>query len=214
MKSSEVPLLLFAKAPIAGQVKTRLTSDCSPMQAAAIAEILIEESLKAVTQFWPGKVYLSVWQQNKHPFIVKMMQRYQVELLLQTDGDLGEKMLSAFTAVGYPAAIMGCDAPLIMPQVLRQAHHFLLQGKNMIGPSEDGGYYFIGLSQAVAGLFERVSWGSELVLEETMESAARLSIELMQLPSSYDIDRWDDVMRASRQLPMLATYLNSQGLLI
>ena len=71
--NSNIPLVMFAKAPIAGQVKTRLTSQCSYEQAASIAEILLLESLTKVVNYWPGKVYLSIWQYNEHPFIRSMI---------------------------------------------------------------------------------------------------------------------------------------------
>ena len=211
-KGADIPLLLFAKAPIAGKVKTRLTTHCTPLQAAKIAEILIDRSLHAATEYWPGSVCLSVWQDQDHAFINSMLNKYGVNLISQKDGDLGEKMHGSFEEVGYPAAIMGCDAPLIPPKYFIQAYRYLELNKNVIGPSEDGGYYLIGLSAAKPDLFSNVSWGAEVVLKETLAIAREKAIELNQLPYCFDVDRWSDLMRASEAIASLKRYLVAQRL--
>ncbi len=205
-----IPLVLFAKAPIAGQVKTRLTTDCSQQQAADIAEILLKESLAKAIRYWPGKVYLSIWQFEQHPFIVSLLEQFNVELLLQSTGDLGEKMQKTFDQFGYPAAIMGCDAPLVTQETFKHTYKALSAGENAIGPSEDGGYYLIGLSQPAPVLFDGVSWGGSSVLAQTLTLASIGKIELVKLRESYDVDRWDDVLRASTEIPTLQAYLKSQ----
>jgi len=207
--SSDIPLVMFAKAPIAGQVKTRLTPHCSYEQAAAIAEILLQESLSKVVKYWPGQVYLSIWQYNEHPFIKSMIERFNIELLSQVEGDLGAKMLSTFYQLEGPAAIMGCDAPLVSEGALKLAHTLLSDDQNVIGPSEDGGYYLIGLSEPKDILFDGVSWGHDSVLKETLKLATTNHIELHKLPTSFDIDHWTDVLRASKQLPTLHTYIDT-----
>lgn len=206
-KSTEIPLVLFAKAPIAGKVKTRLTSDCSYQQAAEIAKIILEESLAKAVQHWPGKVFLSVWHFNQHPFIVSMLERYAVELLQQTEGDLGEKMQSTFEQVGYPAAIMGCDAPMVTSRTFSEAYIALQDGRHVIGPSEDGGYYLIGVSEPAPALFADVAWGTDAVLAKTLKLASQDDIELIKLPESYDIDRWQDVKKASTHITALQKFL-------
>lgn len=212
VRKSQIPLLLFAKAPIAGQVKTRLTSHCSAEQAAEIAEILIEASIRVAAEHWPGQVCLSVWQIEAHPFISKMCERYDVALLSQVDGDLGKKMAAAFEEVGYPAAIMGCDAPLITADTLARAHQCLIAEQNVIGPCQDGGYYLIGLSQSASSLFRGMTWGADTVLADTLSAAVRNNIKLVELAESYDIDRWQDLIQASGKIPALQNYLDSQGL--
>ena len=209
----EIPLLMFAKAPIAGKVKTRLTTDCSDEQAAEIAKIIMHESLHLAIQNWPGQVYLSVWHDADHPFILEMLATYNVKLLHQVPGDLGYKMSAAFDEVGFPAAIMGCDAPLVNPEMLKLAHSLLLnEQKNVLGPSADGGYYFIGLSESAKCLFEQISWGSAEVLTETLRVADQQGIKIAQLEESDDIDRWEDVKLAALTIPYLADYLRSQTL--
>lgn len=204
---TDIPLLLFAKAPISGQVKTRLMSHCSADQAAKIAEILIEQSLKLAIDVWPGKVLLGVWGAQEHPFIIEMLERYDVQLLPQVSGDLGQKMSAAFSQVGYPAAILGCDVPHIPAATLRDAYQRLIDGGNVIGPSEDGGYYLIGLSEACPSIFQNIEWGGDSVLAKTLESAAQAQLDTRLLAELFDIDRWQDVIRAAEQLDALNQFV-------
>jgi len=213
MLDKQIPLLLFAKAPIAGKVKTRLTTHCSEHQAAEIAKILIDESLKVAVHYWPGRVLLSVWQQREHIFIKDMLRKYRVELHRQVSGDLGKKMHAAFASVGYPAAILGCDTPVIEPDSLAMTHSLLSDGSNAIGPSMDGGYYLIALSQPAPALFRDIEWGKSSVFSQSMNKARESNIDVEALPKNYDIDHWQDVLKASKQIPQLKQYLLTENLL-
>lgn len=207
--SIQLPLIIFAKAPIAGQVKTRLQSHCSAAQAAEIAEILLSQTLHKATQAWPGRVILSVSLDSDHPLFRQMQQRYGVDVAVQCEGDLGAKMLGAFEEFGYPAAIIGADAPHVQSTALQQAHHALLDGRDVLGPSLDGGYYLLGLSQVQATLFSDMPWGGCDVLGITQQRAQR---EFTQLEPLNDVDHWPDVLQTAQQLPELAAYLDAQGL--
>jgi len=208
-----IPLIVFAKAPIAGQVKTRLQSHCSAQQAAEIAKLLLDECLSKVTAVWPGAIFLSVANDQQHPFILKMVDVYEVRLVQQSSGDLGEKMHSSFEEHGYPAAILGSDAPHISKAALLRSYEVLRSNANVIGPSEDGGYYLIGLSNPSGCLFEGMGWGQSTVLNSTLSMAENNSIVLEQLESLNDIDTWPDLMAAIDQLPTIKNYLVEQLLI-
>ena len=203
----DLPLMLFAKAPIAGKVKTRLQSHCSAEHAAKIAKVLLEESLIQATKYWPGKVILSVALDSEHPFLLSMCEKYSLELVVQCAGDLGQKMSATFDEFGYPAAIMGCDAPHIKAQDLQRAHQLLSAGQNVLGPSEDGGYYFIGLTSAQPVLFSGVEWGTSTVLETTLAHARKARVEFEMLSPLNDVDEWQDVQAVAKQLPNLAALI-------
>ena len=211
--SLQIPLLLFAKAPVASKVKTRLQPQCSAEQSADIAKILLQETLRKATQFWPGKVYLSVWPDQQNEFLQRMADLYTVELITQDSGDLGEKMYLAFERYGYPAAIIGCDAPHIDPLTFVQAYKYLSKGKNVIAAAEDGGYYFIGLAQPAAELFANIEWGQDEVLTQTMHRAQQQAVDFVQLKTLNDIDVWQDVIGAVKKLPALQVYLQQQNLI-
>lgn len=212
--SDSIPLLLFAKAPIAGKVKTRLMSNCSAEQAAKIAELLMEASIQRACEYWPGEVYLSAWLDLEHAFFIEMQQRYPITLVPQCAGDLGEKMRDGLARFGYPCAVMGCDAPHVLPLALKQAHDFLQTGNAVIGPSEDGGYYFLGLCGAADALFANMPWGGDQVLNVTRLRAGSMCLSLNELPELNDVDEWSDLLSAASKVPSLQAYLQAQKLFL
>jgi len=210
---TNIPLILFAKTPLLGKVKTRLQPECSTEQALAVAKILLEESIRVATRFWKGKVILSVWPTLDDDYIQKMSQAYPIELSLQTNGDLGDKMNAAFTEFGYPMAIMGCDAPHITEAALTTCYSCLVETENCIGESIDGGYYLLGLSRSCPEIFKGIDWGNETVFKQTMETAAKQLLKFKQLPNLNDIDTWQDLIGASDHLPNVYNYLSEQELI-
>ena len=202
-----IPLLLFAKAPIAGKVKTRLQSNCSAEKAAKIAEVLLEESIIKATKFWPGTVYLSVALDIEHAFLQQMLKKYSIELVSQAEGDLGAKMHHALGEFGYPAAVMGCDAPHIQSDDLIRAYSLLSEGKSVLGPSEDGGYYFIGLEKPQTALFSNIDWGTPSVLTATLKIAQTHEIDFELLKPLNDVDEWQDLVAAAEQVPSLNVFI-------
>jgi len=204
----DIPLLLFAKAPIAGKVKTRLQSHCSAEQAAEIAKVLLEESIVKATKFWPGTVYLSVALDAEHAFLKKMLKKYSIELVSQVEGDLGAKMHHGLDQFGYPAAIMGCDAPHILGHDLRHAYSALTDGRSVLGPSEDGGYYFIGLERSQVEIFSNIEWGTASVLTATLKIAEQCNIGFELLEPLNDVDEWPDLVSASEQIPSLSKFIS------
>ena len=207
-----IPLVLFAKAPIAGKVKTRLMSHCSAEQAADIAELLMEASIQRACEAWPGDVYLSAWLDLEHAFFKEMLQRYPITITQQCEGDLGEKMRHALATFGYPCAVMGCDAPHITISSLEQAYDLLRTGRSVIGPSEDGGYYLLGLCGGADVLFEAMPWGGDQVLGKTLLSASSIGLTLSELSQLNDVDEWRDLLYAAQKVPSLHAYLQAHNL--
>ena len=208
LASSSIPLLIFAKAPIAGQVKTRLQSHCSAKQAAEIAAILLQETLVKACGSWPGEVVLVAWPSAEDDAIKELSDRFRVRTADQCDGDLGDKMFGAAESFGYPVAMIGSDSPHMSVEHLTKTHESLLAGKHTLGPSTDGGYYLIGLAHQEPEVFREIEWSTETVFESTV---ARAQFNILN--SETDIDHWDDVINASTALPALAQYLVQQGLL-
>lgn len=210
--SADIPLILFAKAPIAGRVKTRLTSHCSDQQAADIASLLMQASIEKAIDAWPGKILLSAAIDIDHPFFTEMTARYEVTMVKQCDGHLGQKMRHALAQYGYPAAVMGCDVPHIPSKSLNTVHDKLLSRQSIIGPAEDGGYYILGLAASADELFKDKAWGTESVLKLTLNAAQESGVKLNQLESLSDIDEWPDLINAASQVPCLQQYLELNNL--
>jgi len=203
-----IPLILFAKAPVEGEVKTRLMPQLSAKQATQVAEVLLEETVKLASVAWPGKVVLAVWPEVSHPFILYLLKKYEIECMQQGEGDLGAKMYQAMELQGYPCAVMGCDIPHCKPEILNDSYHSLLDANNIIGLTNDGGYYLLGLQKACAALFQGVEWGSENVSKTTLTIAKQRRVSFEFLEKLNDIDEYNDLVIASSQIPALARLLD------
>ncbi len=192
----EPELILFAKTPVAGRVKTRMIPDLGEQGAANLAAALVAESVRRSVDSWPGPVSLCVWPDSRHECFETIHRRYGVTASLQSQGDLGAKMFAALDEAhqrGVAAAVMGCDVPHCPAETHRTAHAFLSQGRAIIGPSFDGGYYLIGITPPDRRCFERIAWGGSKVFDTTLKRAARAGIDLIVLQQLNDIDTMADL---------------------
>lgn len=212
MMARPVPLLLFAKAPVPGKVKTRLKPQCTDQQAAELAKILLAEAVRNATAHWPGEVVLAVWPDQDHPFIQLLSAKFGVKLVTQTAGDLGEKMHAACEQAGYPAAVMGCDAPHVSKATLNDAYHQLEQGHDVLGAATDGGYYLIGMARSCEDIFTGITWGEDKVFSDTQKKASANGIKFHALPELNDVDTWQDVLELAELLPAIKNYIVEQDL--
>lgn len=203
-------LALFARQPVAGQTKTRLQPDYPPARAAEIAAFLIRATAELAVSSWPGDVYLYGAPDAEHPLFRELARDLGIHLAAQRGADLGERMLNALRdglQRRNAAAILGCDVPHCSGVILDEANHWLAQGRNVIGPTEDGGYYFIGLTRVYPELFVDIPWGTPNVLERTLERAAGLGVEFETLPSLRDVDTAADLWRVSQDFPPLRKFM-------
>lgn len=192
----EAELILFAKTPVAGQVKTRLIPNLGEQGAARFAVALIEESARRAVEAWPGPVSLQVWPETRHECFDAIERRFGISVSLQSEGDLGVKMFQALNDAytrGAAAAIMGCDVPQCPPEIFRTAHALLHQGRSVIGPSADGGYYFIGINPPHPDCFERIEWGGSKVFDTTLKRTAAAGIDLIVMQNLNDLDTAADI---------------------
>ena len=186
-------VIIFVKAPIAGRVKTRLGADVGLARAAALFRVLtartIAESMKG-----PWQTVLAVDPpsamvgfENLWP---KTLVRYP-----QISGDLGARMGDAFKAVeNGPVVIIGADAPGLRTRHLREAFRALGDADTVFGPSEDGGYWLIGLArrQSAPKLFKNVRWSTKHALADTMKTLPA-NFKTRQLARLRDIDTVKDL---------------------
>lgn len=208
MKQPE--LILFAKQPLPGEVKTRLQPEYSAEQSAEIASFLIRATVELAVSAWPGAIYLYVWPNANHPLFHELAREFSIHLADQAVGDLGAKMCQALQQgiqrAGC-AAILGCDVPHIGWDAIDQANTWLARGRNVIGPTYDGGYYFIGLHEARPELFENIVWGSQQVLSATMTQATKLGMEFEMLKKMRDIDSASDLWLIAQKYEPLRKFI-------
>jgi uncharacterized protein len=192
-------LLIFCKAPVAGQVKTRLQPALTATQAATVHRQLTRLTLDRAFQRPLCAVQLYCSPDTNHSFFEQCAKDYPLLLSAQRGADLGERMLNAFSDAlsQYRHAILiGCDCPSLTVDDLQQALTALQNGQDaVIAPAEDGGYVLIGLNVPQPALFEDMVWGSEKVMEETRRRAKLASISLHELARQWDVDTAEDWAR-------------------
>ena len=190
---------VFAKAPIPGEVKTRLIPALGEHGAAALHRALVMHALETAVGAGIGPVELWCSPDAGHTFFAECRRRYGVTLIAQGEGDLGARMQRAFEELlgeAGRALLVGSDIPPMTPDYLRAADAALAQGHDaVLGPTQDGGYALIGLSRVDAGLFENIRWSASDVLGVTRSRIAGLGWRHLELPTLWDVDRPEDLRR-------------------
>ncbi|MDH5392637.1 MAG: TIGR04282 family arsenosugar biosynthesis glycosyltransferase [Gammaproteobacteria bacterium] len=192
----EKALIIFAKAPVAGKVKTRLIPYYSPAEAALIHQQLLEYAVANLVQLPGVDVMLHCAPDQNHHFFKYLEAEYNIKLDDQPSGDLGHKMSTALSRalLEYKKVVLiGADIPAIDIPYIESAFEKLEHQPTVIGPAEDGGYVLVGLTQSRPAMFEGVEWGSSKVLQQTIE---KLQPEMpVLLDTLWDVDRAEDVER-------------------
>ena len=188
-------LALFAKTPLPGQVKTRLSPPLTPEEGAECYRCLL---LDTVNRVRPLPYELCLCYQGDESFF--HAQTPGVTLLRQAGGGLGRRLEAAFDALSAAGhglrVVIGTDAPDLPLSFIDEAFRLLEQGSGVVfGPAEDGGYYLVGLSGVYAGLFRDIPWSGPDVLEKSLERAAEAGLTTSLLPAWYDVDDYRDLFR-------------------
>jgi rSAM/selenodomain-associated transferase 1 len=194
-------VIVFAKAPVAGTVKTRLAGALGAAGAARLAARMLESTTACALEAALGPVEVCCAPDASHPaFTALARSTPPVALTAQGDGDLGRRMQRAFEralASQARAIVIGTDAPALDAAYLRDAATALLAHDAVIGPAVDGGYALIGLRRPAAALFDGVEWSTPRVLAQTRERLGRLGWRWAELAPLHDIDEPADL----RHLP-------------
>ena len=199
IKYPDAVVLVFAKAPVAGMVNTRLIPDIGVAKATRLQHDLIHKRLASLTDAGLCKVVLYCSPDITDDFFKACTKQYSVELKNQSGVDLGEKMANAIDEQSRSynnVIIVGTDAPALDSDQVEDAIKTLNDGNDVvIVPAEDGGYVLIGMNQPHKVLFLSVPWGSERVLTKTRANVVAAGLKLTELETSWDIDRAEDYYR-------------------
>jgi len=196
---SEARILVFSKAPIPGQVKTRL---CPPLTAQAATQVhqqLTTETLTMACTEAICPVQLWCGPSPTHIFFKTLEKRFPITLKKQSGTHLGERMHHAFkTALQSTqhVILIGSDSPSLSPKILKNAITALQNNYDItLAPAIDGGYTLIGLNQPQKLLFKDINWGKEDVLNTTLKRIKTLSLNYYELPLQWDVDTPEDLTR-------------------
>jgi rSAM/selenodomain-associated transferase 1 len=197
--ANETALIVFARAPRPGTVKTRLVPLLGAAGAAALHARLVRRTLATARASGLQPLELHCAPDTEHPFLRACGVRYGAALVPQAAGDLGARMSRALqrALLGSRAAVLiGTDCPVLAVRHLRAAREALAAGNRAVfAPAEDGGYALIGLTQSDPRLFEDVPWGTAEVMAITRERLAGLGWRWHELETLWDIDRPEDYRR-------------------
>jgi len=191
--TDKLRVMIMCKAPVAGQVKTRLMRVYSADEAAAIhtamATTVIERALRLFDD-----VFIAA-DDVQHPFF----HEFSATIVAQGQGDLGARMTrvmhDAFQQGAASLMLLGTDSPHMPDARLVEAVESLNSYDVVIGPVEDGGYDLVAVNSAWP-IFADVAWSTSSVLDQTLANAKRLSLRCKLLTSSFDIDTPEDLARA------------------
>ena len=193
--------LVFAKAPRAGEVKTRLIPLLGAEGAAALHRQLVHRALVTATDAGLGPVELHVAPDTGNACLQESARHFGVALAPQRGTDLGARMSNAFDdglARHARVILIGTDCPVLTTQHLCDAHDALSRGNDaVLIPAEDGGYALIGLTRCDNALFSNIAWGGDTVLATTRERLRALKWRWHELETLWDIDRPEDYQRWS-----------------
>lgn len=201
-------LVVMAKVPRVGRVKTRLSPPLSAAQAAELNIAFLKDTLACLQQVaetqqaMPLISYTPVGEEDGFVGIVPD----DVHLLAQRGDGFGERLRTTaedLLSAGFRAVcLIDSDSPSVPATAYAQAVRHLLSGEDcaVLGPSDDGGYYLLGINAPHPRLFEEITWSTELVAEQTRQRALEISLPLYSLPDWYDVDDRRTLVRLREEL--------------
>ena len=206
-------LILFARDPVVGQVKTRLNPFLDPQTIYDLYLCFLADSIDTLCLVESADRFVGIKPSNLSGYFDRLDPSCAISVFVQEGQDLGERMQNAFAsrfAEGYgKVVIIGADSPSLPTKYIHQA--FASNRDVVLGPSVDGGYYLIGMCGNVVDLFEGVAWGGNTVLEQTRGRLERSGASLELLPTWYDVDRPEDLKFLKTHLELMAFANHGEG---
>ncbi|HRH41539.1 MAG TPA: TIGR04282 family arsenosugar biosynthesis glycosyltransferase [Pyrinomonadaceae bacterium] len=185
----------MAKVPEAGKVKTRLQPFLTPEQSAKFADCLLQDTIGKAKSL-ENKLIVAYSPPEQWDYFDRF---HNLNLIAQDGKDLGERMFNAFKfAVRKDSdsiVMIGTDSPTLPPTFIEKAFEYLEKTDAVLGKTEDGGFYLIGLRKLDLKIFADVEWSSEKTFEQTKRNLEKLGFSLAELPIWYDVDEPKDLER-------------------
>jgi len=204
MTKEKNAVIVFAKAPVPGRVKTRLCPPLSPAQAAGLYRAFILDTLEASGGVLSAELHVAYDSNGSSTNPEWLRDREPVKHFDQEGGDLGERLIHAFGRTFSEGAqkivVIGSDTPQITSALIEQAIAGLDRSDVVFGPAEDGGYYLVALKKPRPELFRKIPWSTAETLAATLRQAHSSGLKSQLLPSLPDMDTFADVAGLARTL--------------
>ena len=201
---SRPAVIVMIKAPRAGFVKTRLTPTLSDADAAALAVCFAQDTVSGASRV-ASEVIIAYAPADGRDMLEASLPN-GLHWLEQRGEDLGAR-LEAIAAKAFemgfgPLVFVGTDSPTLPPVFIATAIHSLAVAESDIalGPTEDGGFYLVGLCRSGRGIFQNVAWSTSEACAHVARNAAQLGLRLLELPIWYDVDTPADLQRLRAEL--------------
>jgi rSAM/selenodomain-associated transferase 1 len=194
-----IAVAIMAKAPRPGEVKTRLCPPLLPGEAAALYRCFLLDKISAVQALVGAQRVVAFTPDEAQAVFAALAPDFT--LVPQRGPDLGARLratLASLLEAGHSGAIaVDSDTPTLPREFLQQAVDCLSRpGPDVVlGPTEDGGYYLIGVRAAHRALFDGIPWSTSAVLEVTLRQAAAAGLQTVCMPAWFDVDTPDDLRR-------------------
>lgn len=198
-------LLVFTRYPQAGRAKTRLIPILGAEGAADLQRQMTEYTLRQVQALrQDSPLSIEVWfagsslgheEEDRHLMQAWLGTEWTYQM--QQGRDLGDRLNQAITIAFEQrmrrVVTIGTDCPGLDARLMQQAFQKLSESDLVLGPATDGGYYLVGLRQLMPDLFAGINWGSETVLQQTIDIAVSMGLTITYLDPLTDVDRPEDL---------------------
>ncbi|MGB5766335.1 MAG: TIGR04282 family arsenosugar biosynthesis glycosyltransferase [Arenicellales bacterium] len=192
-------IIVFAREPVEGSVKTRLARSIGDQEALRIYQKMVNKTVAMVARSGVAELEIYVSGDIEHPMFQSLADQYGIPIRSQTGKDLGERMFHALRQSLHYASyciLIGTDCPVMTAAYLKQAFCVLEKGLDaVLGPAEDGGYVLIGASRVDISWFIGIDWGSQNVLAQSLQKLAAGEASYEQLQPLWDVDEIEDLHR-------------------
>lgn len=200
--SHQSALIIFAKIPLIGQVKSRLQPQISPEKSLEVYCYFVEETLEKIKALSDVSIWVGCFPDCNNSWLLELSRKFNLRLFNQVGEDLGARMANAFGLLAREKfekkVIIGTDAPHLPLHYIRSAFELLEKTAVILGPSRDGGYYLLGLAGDPPSIFDGISWSTDSVFRNTIRKLEDQIIPFKLLPEWYDIDQFNDLVELYR----------------
>ncbi len=191
-------VIIFARVPRLGQVKTRLARSVGEHEALRVHRSLLGRTMQAAARVEGARVQLCVAGEDSEGECAALAASCGAQLASQQGVDLGRRMRHSIAdalARGLRPILVGSDCPALTPQDIADGFDALEQFEAVFAPTEDGGYALVGARREIDCAFDRIVWGGPQVMRTTRERLGEARIRWGELRTLWDLDGLDDYRR-------------------